>query len=119
MDSFDRICQTLQKQTDKTVNGNTSVSFEFGNIMSDLSLKVTRFDTPIPKGEYFIDNRLSIDYKPETEVETETANNHSHNVKIPLAEGISRIKTGDRVLVCWVDIDPVILAVVVSGDVIN
>lgn len=119
MDAFERICQTLQKQTDKTLKGNQNVSVEFGEITSDFSLKVSRFDTPIPKGEYFLDKRLSIDYKPEIEVKTESASSHSHTIKIPLTEGISRIVEGDMVLVCWVGIDPVVLAVIVSGKVIG
>lgn len=68
---------------------------------------------------YWIDKRLAIDYKPETEVKTSKANEHSHTVQIPLAEGVSQIQAGDTVLVCWVGIDPVIVAVLVNGSAIR
>ena len=67
------------------------------------------------KEEYLIDKRLSIDYKPEIEVVTSLSDGHSHTVKIPITEGIERIKAGDRVLVCWIDVDPIVVAVIVSS----
>lgn len=111
MNAFDRLGRTLQAQMNNAVNEGRSVLIEYGTITSDFGLKVTRFDTVIPKGEYLIDKRLSIDYKPEIEVVT----GHSHTVKIPITEGIERIKAGDRVLVCWIDVDPIVVAVIVSS----
>lgn len=116
MDSFEKLCQTMSRQMERTYQANSSVTAELGTITSNLDLKVQRFDTPIPKGEYLIDNRLAIDYKPETEVTTLPADGHSHKVKIPLTEGIAKIKAGDTVLVCWVGTDPIIVAVVVNSD---
>ena len=108
MNAFDRLGRTLQAQMNNAVNEGRSVLIEYGTITSDFGLKVTRFDTVIPKG-------LSIDYKPEIEVVTSLSDGHSHTVKIPITEGIERIKAGDRVLVCWIDVDPIVVAVIVSS----
>lgn len=97
MNAFDRLGRTLQAQMNNAVNEGRSVLIEYGTITSDFGLKVARFDTVIPKGEYLIDKRLSIDYKPEIEVVTSLSDGHSHAVKIPITEGIERIKAGDRV----------------------
>lgn len=115
MDAFERIAQTMQQQMGNTYNANSTVTVELGSITSNLDLKVSRFDTPIPKGEYLIDKRLAINYKPDIEVITSISNNHRHNVTIPLTEGIARIRPNDTVLVCWVGIDPVIVAVLVNS----
>ena len=115
MNAFDRLGRTLQAQMNNAVNEGRSVLIEYGTITSDFGLKVTRFDTVIPKGEYLIDKRLSIDYKPEIEVVTSLSDGHSHTVKIPITEGIERIKAGDRVLVRWIDVDPIVVAVIVSS----
>lgn len=45
-------------------------------ITTDFGLKIARFDTVIPKGEYLIDKRLSIDYKSEIEVVTSLSDGH-------------------------------------------
>lgn len=119
MNAFEQISQTLQNQTQKSIKENNSILFEFGDIVTDFGLKIPRFDTVIPKEEYMIDKRLSIAYKPETEVSTSNSNDHRHTVKIPLVDGISQITEGDRVLVCWVGIDPVVMAVIVSGGTIG
>ena len=101
MNAFDRLGRTLQAQMNNAVNDGKSILIEYGTITTDFGLKIARFDTVIPKGEYLIDKRLSIDYKPEIEVVTSLSDGHSHTVKIPITEGIERIKAGDRVLVCW------------------
>ena len=109
MNAFDRLGRTLQAQMNNAVNDGKSILIEYGTIT------IARFDTVIPKGEYLIDKRLSIDYKPEIEVVTSLSDGHSHTVKIPITEGIERIKAGDRVLVCWIDVDPIVVAVIVSS----
>ena len=88
MNAFDRLGRTLQAQMNNAVNDGKSI---------------------------LIDKRLSIDYKPEIEVVTSLSDGHSHTVKIPITEGIERIKAGDRVLVCWIDVDPIVVAVIVSS----
>ena len=115
MNAFDRLGRTLQAQMNNAVNDGKSILIEYGTITTDFGLKIARFDTVIPKGEYLIDKRLSIDYKPEIEVVTSLTDGHSHTVKIPITEGIERIKAGDRVLVCWIDVDPIVVAVIVSS----
>lgn len=52
MNAFDRLGRTLQAQMNNAVNEGRSVLIEYGTITSDFGLKVTRFDTVIPKGEY-------------------------------------------------------------------
>ena len=105
MNAFDRLGRTLQAQMNNAVNDGKSILIEYGTITSDFGLKVARFDTVIPK--------------PEIEVVTSLSDGHSHTVKIPITEGIERIKAGDRVLVCWIDVDPIVVAVIVSSSYIG
>lgn len=116
MDAFDKMGKTFQNQFQNTMNANSKTQQEIGTITDALELKLRRFPTAIPKGDYLIDKRLAINYEPDTEVITSVSNSHSHTVKIPLTKGVSQIKAGDKVLVCWVGFDPVIVAVVVNGN---
>ena len=94
MNAFDRLGRTLQAQMNNAVNDGKSILIEYGTITTDFGLKIARFDTVIPKGEYLIDKRLSIDYKPEIEVVTSLSDGHSHTVKIPITEGDRTYQSG-------------------------
>ncbi len=116
MNAFDRMSLLMQKQSQKIVTDNSKVLLEFGIITEELGLKIARFDVEIPKSEYYIDKRLSIDYDSKKTVTTSSKNGHTHSVDIPLTDGIAKIKSGDMVLVCWVDNDPIIVSVLTGSE---
>ena len=63
MNAFDRLGRTLQAQMNNAVNDGKSILIEYGTITTDFGLKIARFDTVIPKGEYLIDKRLNLRLK--------------------------------------------------------
>lgn len=113
-------------------------ALELGTIQPDMSLKLDRFEVPIPKGEYLVSEwtaKLSLpdfslvgmgeypvkdDGSPEpvTEWTPQTRwdwkPREIDEVKIELKPNL---KPGDRVLIAWVNnnTDPVVLSKVVSS----
>jgi hypothetical protein len=116
MNGFEHLGSILQEQMGETVGANKNVVMELATITSNLGLKVARFDNEIPRGDYLIDTRLAIDYKPETNIVSSSADGHSHTVAIPLTEGIAKIKSGDMVLVCWVGDEPIVISVITNSN---
>ena len=116
MDGFDRLAASLQSQTKKMIGGSAKIQLEVGTITTDFGLSISRFPTAIPKGEYLIDKRLSINYKPETTITTSSAEGHTHSVSIPLLEGIAQIQPGENVLVCWNGADAIVVSVLTDSN---
>lgn len=79
---------------------------DFGSILDDYSLKTNSFPTPIPKGAYFVCRIAALSDRENWNM-TANADNHAH--AIPLPERLTSIQPGDRVLVAWVDDDPVVI----------
>ncbi|WP_213997064.1 hypothetical protein [Tepidanaerobacter syntrophicus] len=113
---------------------------ELGTIQDDMSLKLDKFNIPIPKSEYLICRSLTLKNPMTKTVEgqgthphgpsgehtqeggsgahthPETEGAHVHDVICP--PELKALKAGDRVLVAWVNggVDPVIIDVVVNID---
>lgn len=87
---------------------------ELGTIQADLSLRVDRFPIPIPAGDYLVSRHLNL---PDPLVTTAEAlsGEFRHNHAVPRPEKLAPLKPGDRVLVAWVDDDPVVIDVVVMS----
>ena len=111
-----RLADIISKRIKK--EGETAIALDFGEITKNGSLKTNTFPVPIPKGDYMVCRHL--DYEIETkkdgkhdghEDQTETHNTgaHKHTFKTP------KLKKGDRVLVAWVQNDPVVVDVIVSS----
>ncbi len=77
---------------------------EFGTIQRNKSLQTDSFPIAIPKGEYTVLRHVG-----GYSFNTDGSNSHSHTVHLP------KIKPGDRVLVAWVNSEPVVLDVIVSS----
>lgn len=110
---------------------------DFGEIMSDWSLKTTMFGINIPKNDYLVCRSLTIGKKDEVLTKTKkgqgkhphgssgghpqiegdgvhshpsSEGEHIHDVLIP--EKLRELKIGDRVLVAWVSNDPVVIDII-------
>lgn len=79
---------------------------DFGSILGDYSLKTNSFPAPIPKGAYFVCRIAALSDRGNWNT-TANADNHTHAV--PLPESLTSVQPGDRVLVAWVDDDPVVI----------
>lgn len=100
-----------------------SLVLDFGTISGDYSLITTNFPIPIPKKDYLVCRHLRA--VPEKDMwETKGAGTHSH----PGSEGGNAgwhthkfqphevLDKGDRVLVAWVQNDPVVIDVIVHAN---
>ena len=100
-----------------------SLVLDFGTIGGDYSLTTTNFPIPIPKKDYIVCRHLRA--VPEKDRwSTAYAGSHTH----PGGEGGNAgshahkfqphevLKKGDRVLVAWVQNDPVVVDVIVHAD---
>lgn len=90
---------------------------DFGEIQANGSLLTNTFPVPIPKGEYSVCRLvggLSFTISGgghqghEDQTETYHTGGHNHTVAPP------QIKTGDRVLVAWVQNEAVVIDVIYS-----
>lgn len=131
---IDKLGSTLQKQAQRTYQGNLSVCLELGTINGDLALVVPSLNNPIPHGDYMLCRQLTIGPKDEyltitakdgihdvwnlgypnpAERKTGTAEEHEHEVLIP--ETMRWIKPGDHVLVAWVGSEAVVIDLVYNS----
>ena len=88
-------------------------SFDFGVIKKDYSLVSNTFPLPIPKKDYSV-CRLLANLSTNVSGGTHGGHNsgtgsHSHKVVMP------KLKPGDRVLIVWVEGEPVVIDVVVKA----
>lgn len=109
---MERLAQTIRG----AIARQTAVPpvMELGVIQPDMSLKVDRFSRPIPAGDYLVCRHLNL---PDPLVTTEEAltGDLQHTHAVPRPEKLAPLKPGDRVLVAWVDDDPVVIDVVVMS----
>lgn len=108
----DRLAQTIRG----AIARQTAVPpvMELGTIQPDLSLRLDRFPIPIPVGDYLVCRHLTL---PDPLVTTEEAlvGDLRHTHVVPRPEQLAPLTPGDRVLVAWVDDDPVVIDVVVMS----
>lgn len=109
---INKLAQALQGRMNQVMNGNKDTVCDLGTIQSDMSLLTDLFPIPIPRGSYLVCRQLTIGDKDEEFAETNEKgiDNHKHKVKLP--ESMRKLKPGDRVLVCWVQNDAVVVDIV-------
>lgn len=99
---------------DNTIRGriraNEAPTLELGTINGNMALQVDSLSNAIPKGEYMVSLKLTIG---SLTVTSETADAHTHRVTLPGA--LRGLKAGDRVLVAWAGMEPVVIDVVASS----
>ena len=140
--NIQRLSNTLASRMAKTAKRAVPLTLELGIINGDLSLSVDTLSGTISPKDYMIDLQLTHEtYYTYTELNSSTNAPHVHQgaeCQHPQAAGngqhvhnsdglhdhrvpsvFRRVQPGDRVLVAWVGYEPVIIAIVVSGDTIT
>lgn len=82
---------------------------DFGTISADFSLLTDTFPLSIPKGDYVVCRSLNAGMTNDCFAVIDTP--HFHEVPVP--EGIRSLQPGDRVLVAWVQNEPVVVDILV------
>jgi hypothetical protein len=97
---------------------------DFGEIQPNGSLLTNTFPLPIPKGDYSVCRQLTLGTTGSLLTETKTDGKHgghslgfdgSHEHEIKVPEKMRSIKSGDRVLVAWVQSEAVVIDIIVSS----
>lgn len=124
-----RLGAVLADRMGKTVAGNVPTTIELGVVNTNLSITTDSLQEAIPKGEYMVDIRLKCEtYRTSQETHTHDNGEHgghsggsgahshdggNHDHRIPVE--FRPLKAGDRVLVAWCGLEPVVIAVVASS----
>lgn len=91
--------------------GNRNAAVQLGRITSGLGLKLDNVGYTIPKSDYMISRSAML---PTQNLKTETADGHTHNMKMPTC--FRPIQSGDRVLVAMVGTEPIVIDIVVPAN---
>lgn len=134
-----RLGEALASRMKKTANAAIPTALELGTIGSNMSLTTDSIKTPIPPNQYMVSLSLTHEtYFTYNELNSSAAAPHHHEGGTHPQKGGSgyhthddglhdhaipsvfrRLKPGDRVLVAWCGVEPVIISIVVSGDTIT
>lgn len=105
IDKLGNVLATRSKNTAKAALNRTLLT-ELGRVDGNLAVIPDSLPHPIPKGEYMVSLMLTGGFM------TENANDHTH--RLP-KDQYRALKPGDRVLICWAGMEPVVVAIVVSS----
>lgn len=126
--NLQRLGDTLSGRMKKTAGAAVPVAVELGTMSGNLALIPDSMATPIPKGQYMVDIRLTGSFKTEKTAHSHSGGAHDghtagdgahshtggdHDHRLP--EEFRALKAGDRVLVLWCGNEPVITAIVKSS----
>lgn len=106
---INKLAQVLQGRMSMVATAHIDNVCDFGMIQSDMSLLTNLFPIPLPKGSYLVCRHITLGARDDELTETSAGGGHIHKVKIPAK--MSSLKPGDRVLVCWVQNDAVVIDV--------
>jgi hypothetical protein len=107
-----KLCRTISNRAEKVAGkAERDLVLDFGQIQSDGSLLTNTFPIPIPRSDYHVCRLvggLSYQIKGGTHGgHTGGDGSHTHTAAPP------QLKTGDRVLVAWVQNEAVVIDVVI------
>jgi hypothetical protein len=95
---------------------------DFGVINGDKSLTTNTFPKPIPATDYSICRSLTIGAAGATLTSVSggqhgghESGNGSHTHAVPIPEKLRSVLPGDRVLVAWIQSEPVVIDIVMKG----
>ena len=78
--NMQRLGDTLAGRMKKTASGAVPTTVELGIINANLSLTTDSLKSPIPKGDYMVDIRLTHDsYRTSQETHSHSGGDHSHS----------------------------------------
>lgn len=111
------LAQVIQSRMNEVVEANTQPICDFGSIQSDMSLLTNLYPVAMPYGTYVVCRQLTIGYEGDEYEETteeeacpNCGQKHKHKSKLP--KKMRKIQPGDRVLVVWVQNDPVVVDII-------
>lgn len=104
-----KLAGVFQSMIDKSQD--TSLLLDFGEIQSDKSLLTNTYPIPIPKTDYVVCRHLKSHSATTSSRSVGDHGSHSHTVGIN-----QKLEVGDRVLVAWVQDDPVVIDVILNAD---
>lgn len=112
MTNLQRLGNVFDGRMKKTSGAAVPTTIEFGKINNNLSLTTDSLNSPIPKGEYMVDIRLSgTSYKTSETTIAGVEGSHEHELTDPFRA----LEDGDRVLVAWCGNEPVVIAIIVAS----
>lgn len=135
--NIQRLGDTLASRMKKTANAAVPTTLELGTIGAGLTLTTDSIKTPIPPSQYMIAITLAHQtYYTYNELNSSANAPHVHDGgehgqckgsghHVHDTDGLHdhrqssvfrNLKPGDRVLVAWCGVEPVIISIVVSGD---
>ena len=109
--NMQRLGNVLADRMNRTAQANSTLPLELGTINGDGSLKTDSLTGNISPADYMVDIRLTAASYETSKI---TLDGEEHNHKLPSA--FRQLQAGDRVLVAWVGNEPVIVAILVSGN---
>ncbi len=113
MDEFAEFSEVINDHIKGVFNASNKPCVEFGIITADNGLKIDRFPTAIPKGDYMLSSHIagdSIEISGGTHSGHLSGNGeHKHEIILPA------LKAGDRVVVLWCGNEPVVVAVIIRS----
>lgn len=131
--NVNRLGNILAGQMQRSAKANIPTTLELGTINSDKSLTTDSLPARISPGDYMIDIRLTAGSYETEEASVSLSGgthgghesgsgSHTHDGgkhKHGLPSVFRSVKPGDRVLVAWIGNEPIVVAIVVSGDTKN
>lgn len=127
--NLERLGATLDGRMKKTSGAAVPTTIELGVINDNLSLTTDSLKTPIPKGDYMVDIRLTAkSYDTSNTTHEHSGGTHSghdggdgihshdggeHAHRLP--DVFRGLQAGDRVMVAWCGHEPVVISILVSS----
>jgi hypothetical protein len=120
---LNKLAQVMQERMNRNQTANSALVLDFGTIQADMSLKTNTFSIPIPQADYHVCRQLTLGPTGSLLTETKTPGKHgghtggdgSHDHQIKVPEKMRSIKSGDRVLVAWVQSEAVVIDIILRG----
>lgn len=103
-----KLAGVFQTMVNKGNDG--SLVLDFGVIQADKSLLTNTYPIPIPRSDYLVCRNLDAHTATTSSREVGDHGSHSHTVSTR-----QRLAVGDRVLVAWVQDDPVVVDVILEA----
>lgn len=125
--NMQRLGATLSNRMRRTADGAVPTTIELGIVNSNLSITTDSLQAAIPRGDYMVNLMLTGSRRTSTESHTHSGGEHAqeagsgshshsggdHSHELPA--GFRGLQAGDRVLVAWCGVEPVVIAIVTSS----
>lgn len=124
-EGMNHLARVIHDRIGSTREAYSNLLLDFGVIQNDYSLLTNTYPIPIPKTDYLVLRQLTLGDTEGVLTKTQSAGSHTHDTETPHAhdvlipEKMRWIKSGDRVLVAWVQHDAIVLDIILPATVIG